>query len=337
MFILIFSIITFNTSASYYYGYKENINFTKIVQKSSSSIVNISTIKKSLYSINILPENKIPEILKKFFGNINIGYISINNEVYSIGTGFIITKDGYILTNAHVVKDSDKILVKIKNNKDYNAKIIGIDNKTDIALIKINEQNLPVINIGNSDNIQVGEWVAAIGSPFGFDQSITSGIVSAINRTLPNNIYVPFIQTDVAINPGNSGGPLLNIQGKVIGINAQIITRSGGFMGLSFSIPINIAMNIANKIKNYGKVPRGWLGIKIKPLQCGFFISKLFFNNDYINPGDIIISIDGKKIISYENLTKIVNNIIPGQKIMLNILSKGKYKNIKIKVFELPN
>lgn len=250
MFIIIVSIITItsNTYASYYYG--ENINFTKIVQKSSFSVVKISTIKKSLYSINILPENKIPEILKKFFVNINIGYISNNNEVYSIGTGFILSKDGYILTNAHVIKDSDKIIVKIKNNKDYYAKIIGIDNKTDIALIKINEQNLPVINIGNSDNIKVGEEVAAIGSPFGFDQSITSGIVSAINRTLQNDIYVPFIQTDVAINPGNSGGPLLNIQGKVIGINAQIITRSGGFMGLSFSIPINFAMNIANKIKN---------------------------------------------------------------------------------------
>lgn len=257
IFIIIFSIITINTYAESYYGYKENINFpnfTKIVQQSSSSVVNIYTIKKSLYSINILPEKTTPEILKNFFGNINIGYISNNNEVYSIGTGFIISNDGYILTNAHVVNDSDKIIVKIKNKKDYNAKLIGIDNKTDIALIKINEQDLPVINIGNSDNIQVGEWVAAIGSPFGFDQSITSGIVSAINRNLPNDIYVSFIQTDVAINPGNSGGPLLNIQGKVIGINSQIITRSGGFMGLSFSIPINIAMNIANKIKIYGKV-----------------------------------------------------------------------------------
>ncbi|AGI27038.1 Serine protease MucD [Candidatus Portiera aleyrodidarum] len=228
IFILLFSIITINTYASSYYGYKQNIKFppfTTIVQNSSSSVVNISTIKNSLYSI---------------------------------GTGFIISNDGYILTNAHVVNDSDQIIVNFKNHTVYNAKLIGIDTKTDIALIKINEQDLPVINIGNSDNIQVGECVAAIGSPFGFDQSITSGIVSAINRTLPNDIYVPFIQTDVAINPGNSGGPLLNIQGKVIGINSQIITRSGGFMGLSFSIPINIAINIANQIKIYGKVHRGY-------------------------------------------------------------------------------
>ncbi|CEL12301.1 Serine protease MucD [Candidatus Portiera aleyrodidarum] len=352
--IILFSIITINIYASSYSEYKENINFpnfTKIVKNSSSSVVNISTIKKSLYSINILPEKKIPEIFKKFFGNRNIGYLSNINEVYSIGTGFIISNDGYILTNAHVVNNSDKIIVKLKNNKtdnktDYIARLIGIDNKTDIALIKIKVQYLPVINLGNSDEIQVGEWVAAIGSPFGFDQTITSGIVSAINRTLPNDIYVPFIQTDVAINPGNSGGPLLNIQGKVIGINSQIITRSGGFMGLSFSIPINIAMKIANQIKIYGQVHRGWLGIKIKPLFdnenfknniCGILIYKILFNNESIKPGDIIISVNGKKIKSYKILTQIVNNIIPGQKIMLKILRNGKYKNIKIKVCEVTN
>lgn len=214
---------------------------------------------------------EIPDIFRHFFGERfpqPPGGGGRSEERQSLGSGFIISADGYILTNAHVVEGADEIIVRLADRRELEAELIGADSQTDVALLKVEAEDLPTLAIGDSDDLKVGEWVAAIGSPFGFEHSVTAGIISAINRTLPRDAYVPFIQTDVAINPGNSGGPLFNLDGEVVGINAQIFTRSGGFMGLSFAIPINVAMGVADQIRDDGRVRRGWLGVMIQPVSA---------------------------------------------------------------------
>ena len=182
----------------------------------------------------------------------------------SLGSGFILSKDGYVITNNHVVKDADEVVVTLQDRREFVAELVGTDGRSDIAVLKIKGENLPTLKLGDSDDLKVGEWVLAIGSPFGFDHTVTAGIVSAIGRSLPNENYVPFIQTDVAINPGNSGGPLFNMDGEVIGVNSQIYSRTGGFMGLSFAVPINVVTNVYEQLKNQGHVSRGWLGVLIQ-------------------------------------------------------------------------
>ncbi|VAW52765.1 HtrA protease/chaperone protein, partial [hydrothermal vent metagenome] len=252
--------------------------FADLVEENGKAVVNISTrqktqgndpwnqLRKEFGNEFHIPEGSpFGELFKRFLGGRGSAPRP-PSEPSSLGSGFIISEDGYIITNHHVVAGADEILVRLSDKRELSAKIIGSDETSDIALLKVDANNLPVVNIGTSENLRVGEWVLAIGSPFGFDHSATAGIVSAKGRSLPSANYVAFIQTDVAINPGNSGGPLFNLDGDVVGINSQIYSRTGGFMGLSFSIPIEVAMEVVSQIKKTGSVHRGWLGVYIQEI-----------------------------------------------------------------------
>ncbi len=248
-------------------------DFTPLVKEASPAVVNIST-RQSVPARG--PSAQMPDLeglppgFREFFER---GFPNMPNrprpqrEAQSLGSGFIISKDGYILTNNHVVADADEIMVRLPDRSELEAKLVGADPRTDVALLKVEGDDLPTVKLGKSKELDAGEWVVAIGSPFGFDHTVTAGIVSATGRSLPNESYVPFIQTDVAINPGNSGGPLFNLDGEVVGINSQIFTRSGGFMGLSFAIPIDVAMDVADQLRETGKVSRGWLGVVIQEVN----------------------------------------------------------------------
>ncbi len=274
----------------------------------------------------------------------------------ALGTGVIITKDGYILTNFHVVKDASKIKVKLKNGKTYKAKVIGVDPKTDLALIKIDAKNLPAAVLGDSDKIKVGDWAIAIGNPFGLNHTLTVGIISAKGRSgIMNDAskYENFIQTDASINPGNSGGPLLNIQGEVIGINTAIASPSGGNVGIGFAIPINMAKKIMKQLKEKGKVERGWLGINIQDLtedlakffkvkpNSGVLVADVVKNSPAkkagFKSGDIIIEFDGVKITDSNKLRNIVAETPPYTKVKVKIIRKGKKKTLTVKLGKLPD
>jgi serine protease Do len=333
-------------------------DFTKLVDNNSASIVNISTVRKSqTKSANSnpqLPNDELNEFLKKFFGDKGFDNPDkrIPRKSQSMGSGFIYSADGYIITNHHVIADADQIIVKLNDKRELDAKLIGSDPSSDIALLKIKAKNLKPVKVGNSENLKVGQWVLAIGSPFGFESTVTAGIVSAIGRSLPNDNYVPFIQTDVAINPGNSGGPLFNLNGEVVGINAQIFSRSGGFMGLSFAIPMNVANNVIKQLKVSGKVSRGWLGVYIQEVTnnlaksfgmknpSGALISKIIpdgpASKSDLKVGDIILKFDGKKIVTSSSLPPIVGNTKVGKNVKIEILRKGSKKTIKFTVQELP-
>jgi serine protease Do len=289
-------------------------------------------------------------LFKKFFeeGIPDLG----NRDAQSLGSGFILSSDGYIMTNNHVIKDADAIEVRLSDRRVFEAELIGSDPDTDVAVIKIDAKNLPVVNIGSSDKLRVGEWVLAIGSPFGFDHSVTAGIVSAKGRNLPRENYVPFIQTDVAINPGNSGGPLFNLDGEVVGINSQIFSRSGGFMGLSFSIPIELAMDVANQIRSNGSVSRGYLGVLIQDVDNnlaesfgldkprGALVSKVLPNTPAsdagLEVGDIIIKFNGINIRYSSELPPIVGRSAVDKSHKLEIIRNGKTVTKSIKVAQLP-
>ena len=333
-------------------------DFTKLVEDNNASIVNISTVRKSNEKISNsqpqIPNEEINDFLKKFFGD--KGFENPNKKLprkaQSLGSGFVYSSDGYIITNNHVIADAEQIIVKLNDKRELEAKLIGSDPSSDIALLKIKVKNLKPVKIGNSENLKVGQWVLAIGSPFGFESTVTAVIVSAIGRSLPNDNYVPFIQTDVAINPGNSGGPLFNLDGEVVGINAQIFSRSGGFMGLSFAIPMDVAENVIQQLKKSGKVSRGWLGVYIQEVTNnlaksfgmkkpkGALISKVIpdgpASKSDLKVGDIILKFDGKDITTSSSLPPIVGNTKVGKNVKIEILRNGKKKNIKFKVQELP-
>ncbi len=298
--------------------------------------------------------DELNDFLKKFFGD--KGFENPERKKprnsQSMGSGFIYSANGYIITNHHVIADADQIIVKLNDKRELDAKLIGSDPSSDIALLKIKAKNLKPVKIGKSENLKVGQWVLAIGSPFGFESTVTAGIVSAIGRSLPNDNYVPFIQTDVAINPGNSGGPLFNLDGEVIGINAQIFSRSGGFMGLSFAIPMDVANNVVGQLKRSGKVSRGWLGVYIQEVTnnlaksfgmknpSGALISKIIpegpASKSDLKVGDIILKFDNKKIDTSSSLPPIVGNTKVGKNVKIEILRNGVKKNINFKVQELP-
>src|SRR5512139_3521827 len=248
---------------------KELPDFTELVEKHGAAVVNVSTTQivqsaPVAQGLDGLPEgDPFAELFRRFAPQ-----MPREQETHSLGSGFIISSDGYILTNAHVVDSADKITVRLTDKREYKARVIGADKRTDVALLKIDASGLPKVTQGDPTQLKVGEWVVAIGSPFGFDSSVTAGIVSAKGRSLPQENYVPFIQTDVAINPGNSGGPLFNMRGEVVGINSQIYSRSGGYMGVSFAIPIDVAMDIQNQLRSAGKVSRGWLGVVIQEVTA---------------------------------------------------------------------
>ncbi|MDD5366581.1 MAG: DegQ family serine endoprotease [Gallionellaceae bacterium] len=267
------------------------------------------------------------------------------------GSGFIVSSDGLILTNAHVVADSSEVTVKLTDKREFKAKVIGYDRPSDVAVIKIAAKDLPVVRQGNPDQLNVGEWVLAIGSPFGFDNSVTAGIVSAKARALPDENYVPFIQTDVAVNPGNSGGPLFNMKGEVVGINSQIYSRSGGYQGLSFAIPIDIAMKVEDQIVKHGKVVRGRIGAAIQDLNQdlaasfglksadGALVASVERNSPAdkagLQPGDVVLAIDGHPVAAAKDLPALVAEIKPGSEAGLDIWHDHAGKHLTVKVGEL--
>jgi len=273
-------------------------------------------------------------------------------ESRSLGSGFIISSDGYILTNAHVVENADEITIKLTDKREYAARVIGRDKRTDVALLKIDATGLPTVRFGDPTKLKVGEWVAAIGSPFGFENSVTQGIVSAKGRSLPQENLVPFIQTDVAINPGNSGGPLFNMKGEVVGINSQIYSRTGGFMGLSFAIPIDVAMDVQNQLRQTGRVIRGRIGVVIqevsKELADSFGLAKptgALVNavekggpaeKAGVETGDIILKFDGKAVSTSGDLPRIVGNTRPGNKASMELWRKGSSREVTVTVGEMP-
>ena len=283
-------------------------DFTNLVENASPAVVNIRATKIRTRERSGQNDEEVPEIFRRFFRQPD------RNERPGVGSGFIIEASGYILTNNHVVENADEIIVALADRRERVATVVGTDPQSDLALLKIDEKNLPAVEIGDSENLQAGQWVIAIGSPFDFEMSVTAGIVSATGRSLQGEgaNYVPFIQTDVAINPGNSGGPLIDLDGKVVGINSQIFTRSGGYMGLSFAIPIDVAMEVVAQLKEKGSVSRGWLGVLIQPVDrdlaesfgldrpAGALVSQVFADSPAesagLREGDIITSFNGKMI-----------------------------------------
>ncbi len=299
-------------------------DFTTLVKQQSASVVNISTERRLPNRSKLPPGIEIPEggtgnealdeFLKRFF---EYGQEEDDSGNDSLGSGFIVSADGYIITNHHVVDGADEIIVNLNDRRELSASIIGTDKRSDLALLKIDAQNLPVVTFGSSESLEVGEWVIAIGSPFGFDHSVTAGIVSAKERNLPAESYIPFIQTDVAINPGNSGGPLFNLKGEVVGINSQIYSRTGGFMGLSFSIPVDVAKNVIDQLKETGEVRRGWLGVYIQEVTrelattfgldhpTGALVAQVMPGgpaDGVLKPGDVILEFAGKPVDSSATL-----------------------------------
>ncbi len=338
-------------------------DFTDMVKTNGVAVVNISTTQKARPLAKGMPKNQqlpegmppeMEELFKHFFNDPNGGGLGgAPEDAQSLGSGFIISEDGYILTNSHVVKDADEIVVKLTDRRELEAKLIGSDARTDIAVLKVKASGLPVVNIGSPSELKVGEWVLAIGSPFGFDQSVTAGIVSAKGRSLPGGNYVPFIQTDVAINPGNSGGPLFNMDGRVVGINSQIYSRTGGFMGLSFAIPMDVAMNVVDQIKKSGKAAHGWLGVQIQDVTRqlaesfgmqrphGALVSKVMPNSPAekagLQIGDVITEFNGHAIETSAELPPMVGMTPINEEAKLTVIRQGDTETIDFKVGLLPD
>ncbi|MEE4300937.1 MAG: DegQ family serine endoprotease [Pseudomonadales bacterium] len=331
-------------------------DFTELVEEQSAAVVNISTVYRAGGRMQGLPPGMDPEDLPEFFRYFFRGMPEggQQRERRSLGSGFILSGDGYILTNNHVVEDADEIFVRLVDRREFEAEVVGTDPRSDLALLKVDADDLPTVRIGRSSELDVGEWVLAIGSPFGFDYSVTAGIVSAKERSLPNENnenYVPFIQTDVAINPGNSGGPLFDLDGRVVGINSQIYTRSGGFMGLSFAIPIDVAMEVAEQLKETGSVSRGWLGVMIQDVNrdlaesfgldkpAGALVAQVVPDspaaNAGIEPGDIIVEFDGEEIDRSGDLPHVVGRIRAGSEVEAIVVRDGDRERIEVRVGEL--
>ena len=332
-------------------------DFTVIVDEAKDSVVNISTKTKAKrsdsqrYQLPELPEGSpFGELFEKFFDPED--FERRRRDGQSLGSGFVISEDGYILTNHHVIEGADEVIVRMSDRKEYVAEVIGSDEASDVAVLKVEGVSLPTLKIGDSEDIKVGEWVLAIGSPFGFDATVTAGIVSAKGRSLPSDNYVPFIQTDVAINPGNSGGPLFNMDGEVIGINSQIYSRSGGFMGLSFAIPIEMAVDVANQIKETGTVSRGWLGVLIQEVTRelaesfgmenphGALVAKVLDDSPAaaagLQVGDVIVEFNGKKVTRSSGLPPLVGRAKVGKEAEVTVIRDKKRRDIGVLIAELP-
>ena len=335
-------------------------DFTQLVEQASPAVVNISTTQKlperRVSSMGQMPDLEgLPPGLREFFERSMppAAKGGRQREAQSLGSGFIISPDGYILTNNHVVADADEIIVRLSDRSEMKAKLVGTDPRSDVALLKIDGKNLPVLKLGKSQDLKAGQWVVAIGSPFGFDHTVTQGIISAMGRSLPNESYVPFIQTDVPINPGNSGGPLFNLAGEVVGINSQIYTRSGGFMGVSFAIPIDVAMDVANQLKAGGKVSRGWLGVVIQEVNkdlaesfgldkpAGALVAQVLDDGPAakggLQVGDVILSMNGQPIVMSADLPHLVGALKAGSKATLDVIRDGKRKTLDLTVGAIPD
>ena len=335
---------------------RELPDFTRLVEEQAPAVVNISTMQAPRRSASIGQLPQIPgvddEEILEFFRRFVPRAPGAPREARSLGSGFVISNDGYILTNAHVVDGAEEINVRLTDKREFKARIIGADRRTDVALIKIEASNLPVVKVGNPGQLRVGEWVVAIGSPFGFESTVTAGIVSAKGRSLPQENFVPFIQTDVAINPGNSGGPLFNMKGEVVGINSQIYSRTGGFMGLSFAIPIDVALDIQRQLRERGRVARGRIGVVIQEVTQdvatsfgldrprGAMVTSVERGSPSEKAGvealDIITKFDGKPVEASGDLPRLVGGTRPGTTVTMEVLRKGSPKLLTLTVGELP-
>lgn len=322
-------------------------DFTPLADSAGKAVVNISASAKST------PNNQQQMLLeryRRFFGD-DFNFAP-QPDRHSFGSGFIISADGYVLTNNHVVQGADRVTVRLSDRREMDAEVIGTDVLSDVALLKIDGKDLPVLKIGSPEQLRVGEWVLAIGSPYGFEYTLTSGIVSAKSRALPNGSYVPFIQTDVAINPGNSGGPLLNMRGEVVGINSQIYSPSGGYVGLSFAIPIDVAMEVADQLKASGQVSRGYLGVVTQdvtrdladaynlPRPAGALVSKVLPGTPAekagLREGDVITQFDGRDIRLHSDLPFMIGRAKVGSSYPLTVYREGNSMTVSFQVAALP-
>lgn len=329
-------------------------DFAELVAANAPAVVNISTtqtLKGSRppgFEMPDLPEDSpFHDFFRRFLDE-----DELPRDARSLGSGFVVSSDGYILTSAHVISDATEIVVRFNDRREFNAEVVGADKRSDVALLKVSAADLPIVKIGNPGALAVGEWVLAIGSPFGFESTATAGIVSAKGRSLPNENYVPFIQTDVAINPGNSGGPLFNLDGEVVGINAQIYSRTGGFMGLSFAVPIDIAIRVTDQLKAKGKVTRGWLGVLIQDVTgdlaesfamskpAGALVSEILPDSPAaesdLKQGDIIVTYDGKDLDKMSDLPPLVGVTPIGEVVALEVIRQGKSFDVEVRIGELP-
>lgn len=334
-------------------------DFTRLVEDNTAAVVNIGTTLKEReadlgrqFQFPDLPEESpLHDFFRRFFGE--GGGIPRGVEPRSsLGSGFIISADGYVISNYHVIKDATEVVVRLSDRREFVAEIVGTDERSDLAVLKIDAKDLPSVRIGRSAELKVGEWVLAIGSPFGFEHSVTAGIVSAKGRSLPSENYVPFIQTDVAINPGNSGGPLFNLDGEVVGVNSQIYSRTGGFMGVSFAIPIDVVMNVYGQLRDKGRVSRGWLGVLIQDVTRelaesfgmkkphGALISRVLPDGPAakagLEAGDIVVEFNGREIQLSAELPPVVGASPVGEKVPVVVIREGKRRTLMVAVGELP-
>lgn len=342
---------------------RELPEFTKLVEKYGPAVVNVSTKQAASPRESGMPHDfQIPELpegspwedlFRRFFdGPRGPGQGPEGFEGRSLGSGLIVESDGYIITNNHVIDGADEIIVRLNDRRELKAEVVGTDARSDIALLKVDAESLPVVKVGSSRDLKVGEWVMAIGSPFGFDHSVSVGVVSALGRSLPSENYVPFIQTDVAINPGNSGGPLFNLDGEVVGINSQIYSRTGGFMGLSFAIPIDVAMNVVNQLKEKGHVSRGWLGVLIQDVNrdlaesfgmdkpSGALVAKVLDDSPAaeagLKVGDVIVEFNGQPVNYSSDLPPLVGRAEVGKAARVKIIRNGKTRILNVGIGQLP-
>jgi len=328
-------------------------DFTELYDRQSPAVVSIDVTQK-VRAPRGMPDISEDDPFYEFFrrfGQIPRPRGAPEREAQSVGSGFIISGDGYLITNAHVVDGADEVKVNLADKRDFKAKVVGVDKRTDVAVLKIEAKDLPKVTIGDPDKLKVGEWVVAIGKPFGLENTMTAGIVSAKGRDLPQENLVPYIQTDVAINPGNSGGPLFNLKGEVVGINSMIFSRSGGYMGLAFAIPIDIAMNVANQIKDKGRVTRGRIGVQIQevsketaeafglPKASGALVNSVEKGGPAdkagVEAGDIITKVDGREVKSSAELPRIITVVRPGSKVTLTVWRKGASRELAVTVAEM--
>jgi serine protease Do len=327
-------------------------DFTELVEETSPAVVKINTVQKARSGkISQISPGQIPDIFRDLLQQRER---SQQRPVMAMGSGFVISDDGYILTNHHVVDGADEIVVRFSDRREFNAEVVGKDRRSDLALLKIDAEDLPTLKLAEPDELKVGEWVLAIGSPFGLDYSASVGIVSAIGRSIPTEKgenYVPFIQTDVAINPGNSGGPLFNLDGEVVGINSQIYSRSGGSIGLSFAIPTSVALGVIEQLKNNGEVQRGWLGVVIQDVDKdlarsldldkpqGALINAVEPDSPAdkggIKPGDVIVRFDRQAIVDSGDLPHVVGMLRPGKKAQVDFYRQGKLNKMTIEIGRL--
>jgi serine protease Do len=332
-------------------------DFTVLVETQGPAVVNVVTTTRAVRSGpgGGLPDDPLFDFFRRFMPNPPDPGPGPGPEGrgQGIGSGFIISTDGYVLTNAHVVAEADEVTVRLADSREFKGKIVGVDIRTDVALLKLNASGLPTVKLGNSEQLKVGEWVAAIGSPFGFVNTITAGIVSAKGRSLPDESFVPFIQTDVAVNPGNSGGPLLNLKGEVVGINSAIYSRTGGYMGVSFAIPIEVALDVTKQLQATGKVTRGRLGVQIQALTPELAKSFRLENTNGVliasvepgspaekaglQAGDVILSFDGKPVQNANELPRVVAATKPGTTVALDVWRGGAKRQVRTTLAEFPS